>query len=818
MAKILPFLTARTHVTERYISVRRGGHSPIVRVRDADAHRAMLASQLEQIWRTAAKRGPDERDPAAQNEIIAIRPGEGGDLPSDSFGDSRSGIRVISKDPDTGIVLVDAPGPYLGPFRKKLDAYADDELVSAKTGARRGERALNPVDELRLAEPEDRMGLALQRAVLAGEIEPGTLAWMELGCRGGRRALTMDTYRSKLQIERTLAKLGREAPIEFLAAEQVIFFVRITLNDLRTLVRATDCIFEVDLVSTACRDWLLFEHTTLPTPDFLRFALTPPRSDASVVTILDTGVASSHPMLASAMLDGHTVVPGDTSPEDLHGHGTLMAGVALHEDVGGSIERNSANATHWIESVKLLTSPQTGTAADDRMALWPVLTQRAIDVAETNGPRRRVFTMAVTAPLEDGSRATSWSHGVDQFAFNDGAGRLICVSIGSCDDGLDPLFVEGYPHMNLQRVLDDPAHAFNALTVGAYTEKVELRPEQREDAGWYPLAPAGGVSPFTRAGIRGAAIKPDVVFEGGNLACDGTLAWNSEATLSTLSTGRDVLRQPLGVHCATSAATAHAGRFAARVWDARPDLRPETVRGLLVHSAQWTPMMERQLPNLEERLRLCGYGVPDLSYATECLSSRATILVEDAMPNAVQVVVEDGEERRQRVVKYVRVPIPEDLFLAGADEEVDLRVTLSSFAEPSMFRKTEVLGLRLGWDMQGPTESPEEFRARINSVVRDEESSKGSYQKTSGFKRWQIGKERRSRGTVQSDRLRVPASLLAGEKWIAVYPVLGWWEDRNSTREEELAYSLIVTLESPGKDVYTLIAQALAATVEVDAT
>ena len=43
----------------------------------------------------------------------------------------------------------------------------------------------------------------------------------------------------------------------------------------------------------------------------------------------------------------------------------------------------------------------------------------------------------------------------------------------------------------------------------------------------------------------------------------------------------------------TSPATALASRMAARLISAYPDYWPETIRGLMVHSARWTPAMEQ---------------------------------------------------------------------------------------------------------------------------------------------------------------------------------------------------------------------------------
>ena len=72
--------------------------------------------------------------------------------------------------------------------------------------------------------------------------------------------------------------------------------------------------------------------------------------------------------------------------------------------------------------------------------------------------------------------------------------------------------------------VDDPAQAWNALTVGAFTEKVDII--DPAFAGYTPIAPAGELSPRSRTSVawdRQWPVKPDVVFEGGNLAHDGVL-------------------------------------------------------------------------------------------------------------------------------------------------------------------------------------------------------------------------------------------------------------------------------------------------------
>ena len=140
--------------------------------------------------------------------------------------------------------------------------------------------------------------------------------------------------------------------------------------------------------------------------------------------------------------------------------------------------------------------------------------------------------------------------------------------------------------------VQDPAHAWNALTVGACTERAVI-----EDAGydgWAPVANPGDLSPWSSTGVTMSSKwpnKPDVVFEGGNVATDGQAFDGGVADLCLLSTFYRPLEKFFVLTNATSAATAQVARIAALISADYPSLWPETLRALVVHSAEWTPVM-----------------------------------------------------------------------------------------------------------------------------------------------------------------------------------------------------------------------------------
>lgn len=67
------------------------------------------------------------------------------------------------------------------------------------------------------------------------------------------------------------------------------------------------------------------------------------------------------------------------------------------------------------------------------------------------------------------------------------------------------------------------------------------------------------------------------------------------------------------------------------------------------------------------------------------------------------------------------------------------------------------------------------------------------------------------RFTLQHDRTTVPASHLAGARLLAVYPVLGWWEDNRESWDKELPYSVVVSVDlgDVDLDVYALVSACL---------
>ncbi|WP_233353413.1 S8 family serine peptidase, partial [Vibrio cholerae] len=100
---------------------------------------------------------------------------------------------------------------------------------------------------------------------------------------------------------------------------------------------------------------------------------------------------------------------------------------------------------------------------------------------------------------------------------------------------------------------------------------------------------------------------------------------SNEDTVGLLTTSGKTTGQVFERGSDTSAACALVSRCAAQLTAEYPELWPETIRGLIIHSAEWTPrMMERfgllsavHSPKVakETLLRTVGYGVTNIDRA-----------------------------------------------------------------------------------------------------------------------------------------------------------------------------------------------------------
>lgn len=550
----------------------------------------------------------------------------------------------------------------------------------------------------------------------------------------------------------------------------------------------------------------------------------------SYVTLLDTGINHGHPLLAPFVADEdrHAIEPG-WGLDDGNGHGTELAGLALLGDLTHALaDQLPLRVAHRLESVKVLRW-----AGDNEGESHGAITAEAVARVEITAPeRRRVFAMAVSSTDGlDRGRPSSWSAEVDRLASDfEGQGsapRLFVLCAGNTSDSNA---WATYPDSLATNSVHDPGQAWNALTVGACSELTTI---SEVDAQQYvAVAPAGHLSPYTTTSTtwqNGWPFKPDIVMEGGNTAIEPTGFACQMGSLSLLTTSHLPHERVFSLSWATSAATALAAGMCAKIAAAYPDFWPETLRGLMVHSARWTqPMLDTYTPGgvrnrqtLRALLRHCGYGVPSLERALYSAANSLTMIVQDRLQPYYKA--EQGGIKT-REMHFHDLPWPTDTLAALGNAPVTLRVTLSYFIEPNPgerggIDKYAYQSHALRFAVRRPLESRVEFKRRINAQAdAAEQGLPGAA--PGGDAGWTIGEKLRARGSLLSDSWTGTAAELANRGQLAVFPAVGWWRNRTTHQrfDRSARYSLLISIEAPtvDQDLYVQVAQQIAAAVAVE--
>lgn len=820
------FVLKNNAQTEPFASPPRSVVGAAIPVRDRQAHGTALLTQIQQLI-------PQLATAKAEQQEAGLEEGFGLQIEFQSFPDIELAFESLARE-NSGIELrnvrhknnstfatVFVPEDKLIFFERRIAEYLDE---SKDTGSGpKNSKLLNAIAKIRAATLE-ALWTDAPNALPRSEDEN---LWWEvwLPVRGEREAVVQ-------QFKRVAEGLGfRIPPGELQFPERTVLLVFGSVGQMKRSVMVLNSIAELRRAKETADFFDSLPTNEQPTwLNELLGRLTVPNAgdDVPHVCLFDTGVNHGHPLLAAALdsADRHTVEPV-WGIEDSNGHGTGMAGLALVGDLTTVLASTGPiPVKHRLESVKLL--PEDGANGSDPQH-HGYLTIEAVARPEITSPnRRRVFSIAVTAKdNRDRGRPSAWSATIDRLAA-DAEGqtafpRLFVLSAGNITDS--SVWID-YPASNASDAIHDPAQAWNALTVGAATELVNITEPDTE--GYQPIAPEGGLSPFSTSSQTWQQhwpLKPDVVFEGGNAAKDALGAvWMP--SLSLLTTHHQQDGRLFTTTNATSAACALAGKMAAQLMAEYPVLWPETIRALIVHSAQWTPAMHQTfLPangqptksQMATLVRHCGFGMPDLDRALWSVANSLTMVCESTLhPFARQ----QGKEPSLRDMNLHRLPWPLAELEALGATPVEMRVTLSYFIEPnpsargvtSRYRY-ESHGLR--FEVKRPAESEVDFRGRINAAARNEEEQT----RTGGDDPdWVIGKQGRHKGSLHADIWRGTAADLASRGSLAVYPALGWWKTRPALKryDHPVRYALIVSIKAPEVDVdlYTAVANQIGIPIE----
>jgi hypothetical protein len=424
-------------------------------------------------------------------------------------------------------------------------------------------------------------------------------------------------------------------------------------------------------------------------------------------------------------------------------------------------DTRSVQLTHVAEAMKIF--PPNGFPPTEPPS-YGFVTQGAIALVEIQRPNvNRSFCIAISAVDFPASRPSTWSGALDQAAAGSMPGdmispapaserpkRLIMVATGNVAGGTKSDVLPCSP-------IEDPAQSWNALTIGGFIRKEQppapppptsifLRSARRPNPGrrstyrrgiivqttgtGSPVVAANNRSPFSRGSQSLpddlTPIKPELLFEAGNMLSDATESCAWEPSVSLLSTGSDVVTEPLVPFWATSAAVGVAGYFMGRLQASFPSLWPETYRALAVNSASWPRPIRKRLvgrgahwkakskADLQQIIREVGYGVPNVERAIMSARNDVTLIAQAEIQPFSNG---DGKGGVFNELHFYSLHWPKTALEQLESEIVVMKVTLSYFIEPNLTGRAATrpdtyrsFGLRFSIKKRRETEK--DFRSR----------------------------------------------------------------------------------------------------------
>jgi hypothetical protein len=834
MAEHYRHIFLRGNQTEEKYRVRAaGGRGKSFPERDRASHSQKLLSRFDAIWKAKDRlnhtRGAQHLS-TREGTYISFISGNNAELATKSLerlnSDEAKSIRVLNvQEEDTAEgkkvkALVYVPNGMEGFFIKKIADYADEQKASP-SGKPKNDPLVRSIEDVSFA-LLDSLWVG-NPALMPEDSSKWCEAWIRVDTQNKKEQEQISAFKSVLK---SLNILYKENSIIF--PERAVLLIEANRAQLAELMLESGLLAELRPSQEPAGFWI--DQSASEQQEWVNDLLQRLQIlDSNVrVCVMDTGVNNEHQLLQPVLEVGNTLTVEPAWQVGDHstlrgGHGTLMAGVAAYGHLEDSLaSRQTIPLTHKLCSVKILPPP---TADETPKELWGEVTARGVYYAEIVNPKAvLVYCMAVTSETDANlGRPSSWSGAVDKLAYGDGDNqRLILVSAGNCPEDS----WKDYPDANYAASVQNPAQAWNALAIGAYTDKLQIRDVRFH--GYTPLANQGELSPHSTTSSfweRRWPVKPDVVFEGGNVAKapDGTL--RGHADLEILSTSKTFNNRPFETICATSAAVAKASWFAAKLAYEYPEAWPETLRGLIVHTAEWNAAMLNQLnvraknkADLGTLRRVFGHGVPNLERALYSRESALTFIAQEVIQ---PFSYNDNGSPQTNQIHYYHLPWPKDLLLSLGALEVTFKITLSYFIEPAAGEigwkdKYRYQSFGLQFDINNVGETEDEFKKRVNVAARDEDEEITT---SAGSERWTIGKKYRSSGSMHSDYWQGSAAELATCNLIAIYPIIGWWRERKNQKkvENKTRYSLIVSLDTPKQDVelYTTVSNMIGIPVEI---
>lgn len=650
-----------------------------------------------------------------------------------------AGLIVVAIDPDKAIVAF-RDDTDLSQFKNAISEYSSGPRINPQTNR---EYASTKWDSLEFIEPgqmslygyTDRIGLRLTKIIGSDggsiESERQYVLDAELWYRGSQSQAQAGLDEIRAVVGNASVNQADRICDTFIGETLCLCRLKVIGETLHRLLNLS-IVAEIDLPPAPHFDSVAASRATFR--DFL--SSPPPPEDGPRLCILDSGIASNHPLLKANVGHEEAILTQSTTPADINGHGTMVGGIGVYGSVRETYLKGDFSSPITLFSARVLNDQNE---FDDEKLIMEQM-RAAITFFMEPPYNCRVFNLSLgdtrVLPSRNGGRQTLWAEQLDILARELKA--LIVISAGNNDKVFvnNPSEAEAvlmsYPSLLFEdnAALCDPATAAIPITVGALAaeENPALRHGSNEFDFTRAVAKSNQPSPFTRIGpgINGA-IKPEFIANGGNALFDGfssnrRIIRGDDAGLAVMSLERDFTQRLFAYDVGTSYAAPQVARMAALLWrqlktEMGRDPHPNLVRALLATSAA-IPQSAVNVITAGKAdkadkavIDVCGYGVPDEVLASQSGDRRVTLITEDAIP--------------MDTFFLFQIPIPPEFVQAPGEKRIIVGL---AFDPPVRRRREEYLGVRMMCYLIRGANS-DQIEEAYRALTADEQKNKSSLQK-----------------------------------------------------------------------------------------
>ena len=614
-----------------------------------------------------------------------------------------AGLTIVSIEPDKAVVVF-RDDANLSEFKRALRSYQRGPRIDPATQQPYRSTQWDVFEyieapQMRSWSRADRLGSRLKAEAGDDTLQLVStrlyIVDVELWHRGSQ-ALARESLRELTEFIQSNQQQGERIRDQFAGESFCLARVSVMGDKLSHLLDLS-IVAEVDTPPTPVFDSMLaarVTHRDFPVPPR-------PDPDGPRLCIIDSGVTTNHPLLEANIGHAASVMTVDDDPSDQHGHGTMVAGLAVYGDVRSRYEAGIFSSPITLFSARVLNDRNE---FDDEKLIINQM-RAAIQAFYAPPYNCRVFNLSLGTPgsaYPNGRcHQTHWAEALDNLAREL---RILLVvasgnntAVSTINTGLAETVVRNYPSLLFEPEarIGDPGTASLAVTVGSLAEYDVPAVQHgvgRDDI-VRPIAGHRQPSPFTRTGPGiSNAIKPDFVDYGGNLVFAGVgtqRRTEPEPGTAVMSLSREPLRRLFSYDVGSSMAAPRVARCAAIVWNSLRiqlgrDPHPNMVRALLATAADVPNEASELLDRVHDHaaLRACGYGILDTDYALESGDRRVTLIAE-------------GSVRLDQYDIY-EVPIPQEFM----DAEGRKTITVSlAYDPPVRRRRQEYLGVHMNFEL-----------------------------------------------------------------------------------------------------------------------